>query len=170
MKFKIELDQEEREIEVTRQGDQLKISLPEETVTARLIHTDGPYFVLEVSMPGEDQFVQRRQIRAVGYKDGEQRQLWANGRLVQYRHLRPGAAAQQAAAGSLAASIPAVVSEILVAAGDQVEAGQQLILLESMKMILPIKAPHEGIVTEINCQPGEAVQPGVQLLSLEKDG
>ena len=37
-----------------------------------------------------------------------------------------------------------------------------------MKMILPIKAPYDGIVESINCSPGEAVQPGLQLLNIEQ--
>jgi urea carboxylase len=54
----------------------------------------------------------------------------------------------------------------LVAVGDQVRAGDKLVLLESMKMILPIQAPYDGAVTAINCAPGEAVQPGVPLITL----
>jgi urea carboxylase len=52
--------------------------------------------------------------------------------------------------------------------GNKVTAGENLILLESMKMILPIKAPYDGVIESINCSPGEAVQPGVQLLNIEQ--
>ena len=69
---------------------------------------------------------------------------------------------------TLSASIPAVVSEILVKAGQEVKIGDKLILLESMKMILPIQAPWAGTVTAINCVPGQAVQPGVQLVEIEE--
>ena len=40
-------------------------------------------------------------------------------------------------------------------------------MLEAMKMELPIKAPRDGSVKSIACQPGELVQPGVPLLELE---
>jgi biotin carboxyl carrier protein len=69
---------------------------------------------------------------------------------------------------SLSASIPAVVSEILVKVGQEVKIGDKLILLESMKMILPIQAPRAGFVTAINCVPGQAVQPGIQLVEIEE--
>jgi pyruvate carboxylase len=93
-----------------------------------------------------------------------------NGSTVYYERIRKKQAeATPASDASLAASIPAVVSEVLVAEGERVSAGDKLILLESMKMILPIQAPHAGVVTRINCAPGEAVQPGIPLLELERE-
>jgi urea carboxylase len=53
--------------------------------------------------------------------------------------------------------------------GTAVKTGEKLILLESMKMIIPIQAPHDGIVTAVHCQVGEAVQPGIQLIALESE-
>ncbi|MCZ7668641.1 MAG: acetyl-CoA carboxylase biotin carboxyl carrier protein subunit [Chloroflexi bacterium] len=64
--------------------------------------------------------------------------------------------------------MPAVVSEILVKTGDEVAEGDRLILLESMKMVIPIVAPHSGVVTQINCVAGESVPAGVPLLALQK--
>jgi 3-methylcrotonyl-CoA carboxylase alpha subunit len=171
MKFKARIDQEEKEFEVVRQGNKLRISYDGRTTDARIVHTDGPHFVLEIEEPtGEDGQVRRKQIRAAGVRDGDKRQLWANGRLVNYERVREGAAEQGPGAGaSLSASIPAVVSEILVAVGTAVKTGEKLILLESMKMVIPIQAPHDGVVTAIHCQVGEAVQPGFQLIGLESE-
>lgn len=164
MKFKVRLGSEEKEIEVIKQGDRLLVSYDDRTTEARLVHVEGPHFVLEVQDPSG----LRKQIRAAGVREGDKRQLWANGRLVNYERLREGAPDQGAGAeASLSTSIPAVVSEILVAVGDAVKTGEKLILLESMKMVLPIQAPYNGTVTAINCQPGEAVQPGLQLIELE---
>jgi len=169
MRFRILLNDEEKEIEVVRQGDRLTISYDEQSFVARVIHIDGAHFVLEVEEPGPGDFVSRKRIRAAGHRDGDDRQLWANGRLVNYQRLREGATASaDARAASLSASIPAVVSEILVAVGDQVKSGDKLILLESMKMILPIEAPCEGRITAINCEAGQAVQSGVQLVEIEE--
>ena len=44
-----------------------------------------------------------------------------------------------------------------------------LIMLEAMKMELPIKAPRDGRVMAIACRPGELVQPGVPLIEFESD-
>ena len=169
MRFKGLLNEEEKEIEVVRQGERLTISYDGQTFNASIIHTEGAHFVLEVEKPGPDGFVSRKRIRAAGFSDGDRRQLWSNGRLVNYQRLREGAAvAPDAQAASLSASIPAVVSEILVEVGDQVSSGDRLVLLESMKMILPIEAPCDGLITAINCKQGEAVQSGVQLVEIEE--
>lgn len=169
MKFKVELDGQEREIEVVRQGERLRITHDGESVEVRVVHTDGPHFVLEYEQRVGQQ-VRRRRLRAAGHVEGDRRQLWVNGSLLTYRRLRERQDATTAAtAGSLSASIPAVVSEVLVQEGERVRAGQKLILLESMKMILPVQAPHDGVVTAINCAAGDAVQPGVPLVALEED-
>ena len=68
---------------------------------------------------------------------------------------------------ALASPMPATVVMINVQPGQQVEKGDLLVMLEAMKMELPIKAPRDGRVTTLSCQPGDLVQPGVPLLELE---
>jgi biotin carboxyl carrier protein len=69
--------------------------------------------------------------------------------------------------GALAAPMPATVVKINVEPGQGVAKGDVLIMLEAMKMELPIKAPRDGSVKAIACRPGELVQPGIPLLELE---
>ncbi|WP_437614682.1 urea carboxylase [Erwinia sp. V71] len=57
--------------------------------------------------------------------------------------------------------------KVLVSAGDEVSAGQPLIIVEAMKMELAINAPQAGRVKRIGCQPGRPVSPGDALLWLE---
>ena len=68
---------------------------------------------------------------------------------------------------ALSAPMPATVIAIEVAPGQEVAAGDLLVLLEAMKMEVPIKAPRAGRVKSIACRDGELVQPGVPLLELE---
>jgi acetyl-CoA/propionyl-CoA carboxylase biotin carboxyl carrier protein len=68
---------------------------------------------------------------------------------------------------ALAAPMPATVVAIEVETGRAVSRGDVLIVLEAMKMELPIKAPRDGVVRAIACRPGELVQPGVPLVELE---
>lgn len=70
------------------------------------------------------------------------------------------------AADTLAAPMPATVINVLVSAGDRVAQGDTLVLLEAMKMELPLRAPHAGVVTEVRCVPGALVQPGAALVTL----
>ena len=68
--------------------------------------------------------------------------------------------------GSLAAPMPATVSQVNVAVGDTVKAGDAVIVLEAMKMELLVRAPAAGVVKRLNCSVGELVQPGVPLLTI----
>lgn len=70
--------------------------------------------------------------------------------------------------GSLSAPMPATVRRIDVKAGDVVKKGQTLILLEAMKMELPVRAASDGTVTSVNCRDGELVQPGTTLVELDE--
>ncbi|MET0211514.1 MAG: acetyl-CoA carboxylase biotin carboxyl carrier protein subunit [Vicinamibacterales bacterium] len=67
----------------------------------------------------------------------------------------------------LASPMPATVASIHVSEGQPVSRGDLLVMLEAMKMELPIKAPRDGRVRKVACTQGELVQPGVPLVELE---
>ena len=69
-------------------------------------------------------------------------------------------------ADALAAPMPATVVKIEVAPGQTVTKDSLLVMLEAMKMELPIRASRDGRVTAIHCRVGEIVQPGVPLLDI----
>ena len=56
--------------------------------------------------------------------------------------------------------------QVKVPVGDPVAAGDELIILESMKMEIPVVAPRAGTVTLLNVQPEERVQEGDPLVEL----
>jgi biotin carboxyl carrier protein len=62
--------------------------------------------------------------------------------------------------------MPATVVAIKTAIGETVKEGDTVIVLEAMKMELPIKAPRSGVVKAIHCAKGELVQPGISLLEI----
>ena len=68
---------------------------------------------------------------------------------------------------ALSAPMPASVVDVRVAAGDRVESGDVLVMLEAMKMELPIRAPRDGVVTSVACRKGDLVQPGTPLVTLD---
>ena len=59
------------------------------------------------------------------------------------------------------------VLEVSVAVGDQVSAGQTLLLLESMKMEIPVLAEIDGEVVDIGVLPGDVIQEGDPLLVIK---
>lgn len=68
---------------------------------------------------------------------------------------------------ALSPPMPATVVRVDVKPGDTVTNGDVIVLLEAMKMELPIRAPRDGIVSRVNCRAGELVQPGSPLVVLE---
>ena len=69
--------------------------------------------------------------------------------------------------GSVMSPMPATVVAINTAPGKTVNEGDTLIVLEAMKMELPIRAPRSGTVKALHCAKGDLVQPGVNLLEIE---
>jgi biotin carboxyl carrier protein len=65
------------------------------------------------------------------------------------------------------APMPATVAAIHAVAGQSVNEGDTIIVLEAMKMELPIRSPRSGIVKAVHCAKGDLVQPGVTLLEIE---
>ncbi len=58
------------------------------------------------------------------------------------------------------AHITGVVFQVLAKPGDKVGAGDPIIVLESMKMEIPVEAPRAGTVREIRVAEGQTVQEG----------
>jgi acetyl-CoA carboxylase biotin carboxyl carrier protein len=65
------------------------------------------------------------------------------------------------------AHITGTVWKIEVAVGDQVEDGDTVVILESMKMEMPVETEEAGRVAEIRCEEGQSVQEGDVLVVLE---
>jgi acetyl-CoA carboxylase biotin carboxyl carrier protein len=65
------------------------------------------------------------------------------------------------------AHITGTVWKIEVGVGDVVELDDTVVILESMKMEMPVEAEDSGTVTEIRCEEGQAVSEGDVLVVLE---
>jgi acetyl-CoA carboxylase biotin carboxyl carrier protein len=65
------------------------------------------------------------------------------------------------------AHITGTVWKIEVAVGDQVDEGDTVLILESMKMEMPVEAEDAGTVAEILCEEGQAVNEGDALVVLD---
>jgi len=65
------------------------------------------------------------------------------------------------------AQITGNVWKIQVAVGDSVSEGDELVILESMKMEIPVEAPANGTVAEIRVSEGESIEEGAVLVVLD---
>lgn len=70
--------------------------------------------------------------------------------------------------GSLTAPMPATVRQVAVRPGDAVKRGDVLLVLEAMKMELPVRAAADATVSAVHCREGDLVQPGVSLIEFEQ--
>jgi biotin carboxyl carrier protein len=100
---------------------------------------------------------------------GETRWVFLNGHVYELDVHLPGRRRRRAATGhsSLSAPMPATVIRVEVSAGGAVRRGDTLVILEAMKMELPIRADTDGVVTRVCCKPGDLVQAGVPLVEID---
>ncbi len=67
----------------------------------------------------------------------------------------------------ISAPMPGLVIKVEVEIGQQVRAGQGLVIVEAMKMENELKAPADGVVARIEVEPGRTVEKGATLIVLE---
>ena len=95
---------------------------------------------------------------------------WVDGRAFRWTRT-PEAAARDpepaADAGAVRAPMPAVVTAVAVSPGEAVARGDTLLVLEAMKMELPVKAPRAAVVTAVRCAAGDRVDADASLVELD---
>ena len=76
------------------------------------------------------------------------------------------AAAKKSAGTAVKSPLPGVIVDLKVREGDQVKAGQHLLVLEAMKMENNIDADRDGIIVELKVNKGDSVLEGDTLLTI----
>jgi biotin carboxyl carrier protein len=66
------------------------------------------------------------------------------------------------------AEMDANVWQVLVAEGQTVATDDELVVLESMKMEIPVVAPHDGVVARLHVKPEESVKRNAILITLRE--
>ena len=109
-----------------------------------------------------------RRREAFGVRGGDATWVFLEGAVHVLRPERTrGRSARSDHDGPLAAPMPATVLRVDVEPAQKVERGDVLVVLEAMKMELPLRSPRDGVVKAVRCRPGELVQPGALLVELE---
>ena len=78
----------------------------------------------------------------------------------------PKPAAAAGGAGSVAAPMPGLIVDVTCKVGDKVKAGQQVVILEAMKMQNPLPSPIDGEVKTIHVKSGDSVAVGQVLIDI----
>ena len=74
--------------------------------------------------------------------------------------------AASSVAGAVKSPLPGVILSVDCKVGDTVKRGQKILVLEAMKMEIPVVAPQDGTVASIDVAVGDAVEAGATLASL----
>jgi acetyl/propionyl-CoA carboxylase alpha subunit len=162
MEFRYSQDETHHAVRIIQRGDQYEVLIDERryTVTARVIdaHT------LDLLIDG-------RYVRAKHAGLDQQRWVSLGGTPHQATRLlhRSQRHSRGEESGSLAASMPGQVTAVTVTAGERVEAGDLLIVMEAMKMEMRIVAPATGTVSAVHVAAGEQVERGQILVEVTVD-
>lgn len=108
-----------------------------------------------------------RVMTADAIRDGGTAWIWLDGHLFE---LTPAASTRARTPHDEDALMPlmsAKVIRVLVTAGQTVALGDMLVVLEAMKMELPIRAPRAGVIKTLRCAEGDLVQPGTPVLDMQ---
>jgi pyruvate carboxylase subunit B len=165
MKYVVEVDGERTVVELT--GDQVRVG--DAVLRAHLVQVEGtPVSLLTVGERVYRLVARRGDARGQYTLALDGRRYAAEALDERTRAIRDLSAAAQAAAGPLplVAPMPGLVVRIQVRVGDEVVAGQGLVVMEAMKMENELRAPAAGVVRAVHAVPGTPVEKGAVLVEL----
>ena len=166
MNLFVDIDGERKEISVTREGGRVRATV------------GGNEYDLEASEPESNVYLLKSGTRVLEFTvlarpDGSFSVTTASGgfdvAVINPRKLGGGAAAGGIADGivEIRTQMPGKVVRVLVAEGDEVAAGDGVIVVEAMKMQNEMKSPKDGVVRELRADEGKTVNAGDVLVVIE---
>ena len=165
MRYVIDVDGERTTVELS--GDEVRLG--DEVVHARLADVEGtPVSLLTIGDRVYRLVAQRGEARGQYTLSLDGRRFAVEALDERTRAIRDLAAAARAAAGPapLVAPMPGLIVRVNVAVGDEVAAGQGLVVMEAMKMENELRAAAAGVVKAVHAVPGSAVEKGALLVEL----
>ncbi len=166
MKYEVLIDGHSHQIELERASKGYEATV------------DGEHFALDVAMTARDvlsiihngrNYEAKREYSLLGETHiivGSERFL-AEVRDPRSLRSRRAAAGHEAGPAKILAPMPGKIVRVIAAEGDEVEAGQGLVVVEAMKMQNEIKATKKGKVAKIAVKEGSAVNAGDLLVIVE---
>jgi acetyl/propionyl-CoA carboxylase alpha subunit len=158
--MRIACGDESREVAVRANGSRVEVSV------------GGERFLLEVEETGPGVFLLRDgDGRAETFhcvRDGEEIHLAWRGVVYRLTEEREGGrSVARPAGGALEAPMPGKVIAVRVSPGQAVAKGDELVVVEAMKMENALRAPRAGTVRSVSARVGEMVAPGRALVELD---
>lgn len=166
MELIVRQGERQEKVRVRRDGDCYEVTVGERTWTVdaktargglRSLRIDGSHHEIAVSVRGEDYWVSTR--------DGAGPVSVTDPLTHLASQTRAGSGAKRRQ--KVTAYMPGRVVEILVEEGQEVTAGQGVVVLEAMKMQNEIRAEQDGKITRIHVQTGQNVEGGDPLFEMD---
>lgn len=155
---------------------------PRRQVSVEAVAHDADATAGRVRVAGIDEPVEVERIDGSSYRvrlGGRRREVviarepgvdwgWVDGRAFRWAHAAEASVRDPEPAGdTIRAPMPAVVTAVAAAPGQAVARGDTLLVLEAMKMELPVKAPRDGRVAAVLCETGDRVDADAPLVKLD---
>ncbi len=135
------------------------------------IQVAGQAFLPEIEEVGPGSFLYRENGQAHVFhciREGEVIHLFWRGTVYRLEVAgKQGRAAHRHPSGGLEAPMPGRVIAVKAIPGQNVGKGEELLVVEAMKMENAVRAPREGVVKSVAAKVGDMVAPGVVLVELE---
>jgi 3-methylcrotonyl-CoA carboxylase alpha subunit len=162
MELQYQFGDEVKVIRLERDGEIVRITLAARAYEVRVVHARAGELTLKVDGVMHTAYVAH---------DGSTHFVAIDGEAFELKQPDPRRARRKHHQGedNLTASMPGLISKLLVNEGDTVQRGQPLIVLEAMKMEIKIAAPHDGRVVKVLVKQGQVVDRGQALIELSRE-
>jgi biotin carboxyl carrier protein len=164
MKYEAEIDGQNLSLELEERDGRLSVVMEGRLYEVEVVRPEAGVYQLFVG----DRVYEAR----VSSVDGEALKINLRGRLftaniIDRKHRRPGADAGDESQKLLVAPMPGKVVRLLLNPGDEVSAGQGVVIVEAMKMQNEIKSPKAGRLLEVRVGEGDTVSANQTLAIVE---
>jgi 3-methylcrotonyl-CoA carboxylase alpha subunit len=152
-------------------GDDTREAAVRATADGLEVLVRGARFRFRLDEAGPGTFVLRNGHRVEPFhcvRDGEDVHLFWQGEAYRLREAKErGRPSARGGTGGLEAPMPGKVIAVRVAPGQAVARGEELLVVEAMKMENALRAPRAGTVRSVAARVGDMVSPGVVLVDIE---
>ena len=150
-------------VDVSRQGDDWQLVIEGQEVPLQAFREQAGSWLVDTHQGRRRLWVARK---------GDQQLVYCDGKVHVFALPDPETAADEdqiPSGGGLFAAMPGKVVKVLVEPAAKVEAGQAVLILESMKMETELTAPAAGTVAAVHVQDGQLVGQGDALVDITVD-
>ena len=170
MRGNIHIDQLPLPVEVTQQGQQILVKIANQEILVSLYETEEGFqarvadVMLNLDLPKQQRDELRLAHPTSVAVDGKLHHVHFTPQRAQ-RTAKASKSSNGDAKGGIAAFMPGTIVRVIAEQGQAVKEGDVLLILEAMKMENEVKAPHDGILAQMNVQAGANVNKG-QILAV----